>query len=80
LARRRHPSDRLFKELVFGILKHHTDQRANLLSKLFFSRVETIHQNRAGRWQQQPVEMLNKRALAGAGVPDDTEKFAVLNG
>ena len=70
--------NRLFKELVFRVLEHQTDTEPDGAQRLLGA-VDVLfpeqHAPRGGL--QKPVEMLDKRALAAAGM---TEQRRILTG
>ena len=70
----------LLKELILGILKHHSYCSAQLPAICFFREVvHSVHQHLARSPLEQPAYHLNQRAFAAARVPDDPHKFAIRN-
>ena len=64
--------NRLFKELVFRVLKHQTDAEADGAQRLLGA-VDVLfsEQYTSGDRLQKPVEMLDERALAAAGMAEE---------
>ena len=72
---------RFRKQLIFGILEHHAHFAAQFQKfALFVGEVVFPHFERAARQPYERVEVLHERGFSAARVPDDAEKFALLNG
>ena len=72
---------RLLKELVLGILKDQPDLKAHVArGGLAAVNVLPVEEHGAGRRCEQPVEVLDERALAGARVADDAHELPGRDG
>jgi hypothetical protein len=67
-------------DLVVGVLKDHADGVADGAQAGALLRVPRFDPDIAGRGQEQRVEMLCQRRLAGAVVPQQHDIFALLDG
>ena len=71
------PVHRLLKELVLGVLKDKPDLKAHVARGLLAAvNVLPVEKHGAGRRREQPVEVLDERAFAGARVADDAHELS----
>ena len=69
------------EQLIFRILEHQSDAEAHLTDAgIFVPDVRTVQQYLTGGRAEQTVKVLNQRGFARAGVTDQTDKFAALDG
>ena len=69
----------LFKKLRLGVLEHQPHTKAHLPREFFvLPNILTVKQHAPGGWLKQPVQVLDERGLARAGVPDQPQKFTAL--
>lgn len=71
------PVHRLLKELVLGVLKDKPDLKAHVARGLLAAvNVLPVEKHGAGCRREQPVEVLDERAFAGARVADDAHELS----
>ena len=71
------PIHRLLKELVLGVLKDKPDLKAHVARGLLAAvDVLPVEKHGAGCRREQPVEVLDERAFAGARVADDAHELS----